>query len=467
MGKVYEASSLLAYAKERVSRYKKLNEELGDLMKIWKMYCTDEAVQLTAKNKQKNEDFFDRGLMGESLQHSWESIVMETFQEGEYKDYITYKGRSNPPIFSQKATQHLDRYLTDSAEILQVVHNDDNYYAINITNILECIDYENSIPNKFGGFEQIAFIENELKKSHIFRTKSTKHRFGDFPIISQEIYVSDDVRDYILQSDLTGFTFYEVWSSQEAEASVEELNPFVRESLDEDVEAHLQAYYGPIIRRVEAESAEVTEAGFYEMAPTESVPFYTVATHGYSTLRLPTPPGLDSAYVELVMHADQDPFEDKRYSWIPQVMHQVGSFAVNHMNWIGQWMVFPNQELDRYVDTYERTLTGEKVKLPLQVQPYSPESGFCGVMVVPPLPQCQEAFMMPYLENGKETHGEWPVYFHTLLPLYEEEMEYYFQHGQEALLEKMMENGIEHLFNLHRPNTFKEKRKGFFGRFNK
>ena len=101
-----------------------------------------------------------------------------------------------------------------------------------------------------------------MKKSHIFRTKSTKHRFGDFPIISQEIYVSDDVRDYILQSDLTGFTFYEVWSSQEAEASVEELNPFVRESLDEDVEAHLQAYYGPIIRRVEAESAEVTEAGF-------------------------------------------------------------------------------------------------------------------------------------------------------------------------------------------------------------
>ena len=39
--------------------------------------------------------------MGESLQHSWESIVMETFQEGEYKDYITYKGRSNP-LFSHK-----------------------------------------------------------------------------------------------------------------------------------------------------------------------------------------------------------------------------------------------------------------------------------------------------------------------------------------------------------------------------
>ena len=66
MGKVYEASSLLAYAKERVSTYKKLNEELGDLMKIWKMYYTDEAVQLTAKNKQKNEDF----LIGDL----WESL---------------------------------------------------------------------------------------------------------------------------------------------------------------------------------------------------------------------------------------------------------------------------------------------------------------------------------------------------------------------------------------------------------
>ncbi|MEH7468532.1 T7SS effector LXG polymorphic toxin [Priestia megaterium] len=33
MGKVYEASSLLAYAKERVSTYKKLNQELGELKK--------------------------------------------------------------------------------------------------------------------------------------------------------------------------------------------------------------------------------------------------------------------------------------------------------------------------------------------------------------------------------------------------------------------------------------------------
>lgn len=37
MGKVYEASSLLAYAKERVSTYKKLNEELGELKKHYKV----------------------------------------------------------------------------------------------------------------------------------------------------------------------------------------------------------------------------------------------------------------------------------------------------------------------------------------------------------------------------------------------------------------------------------------------
>ncbi|MCA1050270.1 MULTISPECIES: suppressor of fused domain protein [Priestia] len=437
-------------------------------MKIWKLSTSLESEQIAAANKEDDETLFKNLLQQGEYLHSKTNLPVETYEKGELNNLLTYKGFATPPIIDGYAVQSLEKLISEFVEFVPLTHPEYKCYAVNIVNVInECVNYSESIPDDFGGFDKLSFIEDKVKRQPIFRIKYTEHSLGDFPIISPEIYVSDAFREVVFENGLTGFTFYEVWSSQEAEASVEELNPFVRESLDEDVEAHLQAYYGPIIRRVEAESAEVTEAGFYEMAPTESVPFYTVATHGYSTLRLPAPPGLDSAYVELVMHADQDPFEDEKYSWIPQVMHQVGSFAVNNMNWIGQWMVFPNQELDRYVDTYERTLTGEKVKLPLQVQPYSPESGFCGVMVVPPLPQCQEAFMMPYLENGKETHGEWPVYFHTLLPLYEEEMEYYFQHGQEALLEKMMENGIEHLFNLHRPNTFKEKRKGFFGRFNK
>ncbi|MCM3020161.1 suppressor of fused domain protein [Priestia megaterium] len=437
-------------------------------MKIWKLSTSLESEQIAAANKEDDETLFKNLLQQGEYLHSKTNLPVETYEKGELNNLLTYKGFATPPIIDGYAVQSLEKLISEFVEFVPLTHPEYKCYAVNIVNVInECVNYSESIPDDFGGFDKLSFIEDKVKEQPIFRIKYTEHSLGDFPIISPEIYVSDAFREVVFENGLTGFTFYEVWSSQEEEASVEEVNPFVRESLDEDVEAHLQAYYGPIIRRVEAESAEVTEAGFYEMAPTESVPFYTVATHGYSTLRLPTPPGLDSAYVELVMHADQDPFEDEKYSWIPQVMHQVGSFAVNHMNWIGQWMVFPNQELDRYVDTYERMLTGEKVKLPLHVQPYSPESSFCGVMVVPPLPQCQEAFTMPYLENGKEIDGEWPVYFHTLLPLYEEEMEYYFQHGQEALLEKMMENGIEHLFNLHRPNTFKEKRKGFFGRFNK
>lgn len=37
-------------------------------------------------------------------------------------------------------------------------------------------------------------------------------------------------------------------------------------------------------------------------------------------------------------------------------------------------------------------------------------------MIVPPLPQCSGAFKMEFREDGKRIEGDWPIYFHTLLP---------------------------------------------------
>lgn len=42
---------------------------------------------------------------------------------------------------------------------------------------------------------------------------------------------------------------------------------------------------------------------------------------------------------------------------------------------------------------------------------------------------------MEFREDGKRIEGDWPVYFHTLLPLYKEEIHCYYTDGLDVLLQ--------------------------------
>lgn len=47
-------------------------------------------------------------------------------------------------------------------------HPSESYYAINVINVLDYIDYENAEPNDWGGFDKWTFIEEIIENQHIF-----------------------------------------------------------------------------------------------------------------------------------------------------------------------------------------------------------------------------------------------------------------------------------------------------------
>ena len=108
-----------------------------------------------------------------------------------------------------------------------------------------------------------------------------------------------------------------------------------------------------------------------------------------------------------------------------------------------------------FKNSYVAQLGGAEQDLNAPIHPYSEETKFSGVMVVPPLPQCSGAFKMEFREDGKRIEGDWPVYFHTLLPLYKEEIHCYYTDGLDVLLQKLMKNGVEAAFDFNRENTCK------------
>ena len=49
---------------------------------------------------------------------------------------------------------------------------------------------------------------------HIFCTLNTKHKYGDFPIVSVQTFVSNEFKESC-KSELKGFEFELVWKSDE------------------------------------------------------------------------------------------------------------------------------------------------------------------------------------------------------------------------------------------------------------
>lgn len=110
-------------------------------------------------------------------------------------------------IFSSKATGILMPLIQKDAELLPLKFRNDEYYGINVTSVLSCIDYDKSIYKCFKSsgrimkFYSVAFLKNGVKGHHIFRLTEGPRIY----------YVSDDFKNMVEKNGLTGFAFKLIW----------------------------------------------------------------------------------------------------------------------------------------------------------------------------------------------------------------------------------------------------------------
>lgn len=112
---------------------------------------------------------------GHELKWGWKPLAVQRM-EPEKKLPLSDTPGFTIPVFSKRALEVLQPYLQDSAEILELVFDEGDYYGINVIAVLDVVDYERANyinfnnSNRIMVFTKYAFKEcGELKRHHIFK----------------------------------------------------------------------------------------------------------------------------------------------------------------------------------------------------------------------------------------------------------------------------------------------------------
>lgn len=117
------------------------------------------------------------------------------------------------PVFSKRALEFLYPIIGDSSEILPLLTDEGEFYGINVTAVVDVIDYAKSEyltyndGKRIMAFKKYAFVQNHVLMHHnIFK-------IVDEP--TRRAYVSDKFKRVVEDNELTGFKFKLVWDSEE------------------------------------------------------------------------------------------------------------------------------------------------------------------------------------------------------------------------------------------------------------
>ncbi|WHY77280.1 suppressor of fused domain protein [Neobacillus sp. WH10] len=424
-------------------------------MRLWELLVDPAVDELWGKDEQSNQVMRNRrGLTGTSMKNGWEPIELFTTAPGDVGDMLSYGGSNKYPIFTNKAVEVLNDLIRDSVELLPVHHDHYHCYIVNIINVVDCLNEANTNFNKWSVIEKYDFLKEKVKGQHIFFPYKRKTASPSLIPI-----VSDEFKQRVEDHGLRGFRFGEIWSPEpepKKKDIYDEKNPFLRVISREDLEAHIQKHVGPITNVLKDPSNLFTEVDLYCVGPNSNIKANTIITKGNSYFKMPSPSTVDSGYAELIMHVPSDwdvsnePFRDDVHGWPLTLLKNFGENVMRKGFWLGQWFVYPNQSDEDLKNTYASQFGVKTFNFDSKIEPYSPGTDFCGVMIAPPFPSIIDVFKMTYLDDGKVIEGDWPIYFHTLIPLYREEINYYFKEGKDQFIKRIVEHGIEKVFDLNR-----------------
>lgn len=149
-------------------------------------------------------DQFDKG---KSISSSWQPVLLEVHtSRGPLSDFPVCP--MGPPILSQKAWGVLQPLIGDAVEALPVATPLGTYFALNVLDVIDCLDYEQSEISYYpasmnGGLHRIIKYQlnsDLIKRKHIFK----------IPERMTEAIVSEDFKRLSENALLNGLDFTHV-----------------------------------------------------------------------------------------------------------------------------------------------------------------------------------------------------------------------------------------------------------------
>lgn len=149
---------------------------------------------------------------GRKMKDTWKPLPVKRM-EPEKKLELSDAPGFTIPVFSKKALEILRPLIQNSVEELELQFEEAEYYGINVTTVLNVIDYPKSEyvmfshGNRIMAFEKYAFrICDELQNNDIFK-------IVDEPL--RRAFVSEKFKNIVEENNLSGFIFKLVWDSDQ------------------------------------------------------------------------------------------------------------------------------------------------------------------------------------------------------------------------------------------------------------
>lgn len=138
-------------------------------MRIWMLnFELDEYDNLTTVHHMGLEE--TRSYDGRSKKRGWRPLAVKRMDPDKGLELSNTPGfDSHIPVFDDEALEILHPLIKKDVEVLPLAFSERDFYAINITTVLDCIDYDKAQYKLFSDGKRImrfikyAFIEEHLK----------------------------------------------------------------------------------------------------------------------------------------------------------------------------------------------------------------------------------------------------------------------------------------------------------------
>jgi hypothetical protein len=203
-----------------------------------------------------------------------------------------------------------------------------------------------------------------------------------------------------------------------------------------EIDTHISKYMGNVDNVFHEVVSDLIHVDIYISHPSPERNYYTLITSGMSSLPMhPSDEYQAYKYTELFLclpstwpMTDSEFRKDENY-WPFRCLKYLARFPHEYKTWIWKYHTIPNGN---------------------PMRSYSPNTKLSCAMLSFPTKFEKEFYKLRISQNKT-------IYFHSVLMLYKEEIEYKLKHGAESLMELFNSNGISELVDIKRNSVVKKK----------
>jgi hypothetical protein len=215
--------------------------------------------------------------------------------------------------------------------------------------------------------------------------------------------------------------------------------PFTVATGSEDIEtleSHIEKYLGKIHMVWHELISDLVHIDVHHIKPTLKHNYHALVTTGMSDLPMSPPAEVsDCKYAELMITLppgwllSEKAFQQEKYYWVVRLIKTLARLPHEYQTWLWLGHTVPNGDPPR---------------------PYADSTKFVGAILAPPM-RAPEGF------ESITCNAEKQVHFFSVIPLYEEEMNFKLKKGMGPLFDLFDTNDISDIVDVNRKNVAARK----------